>query len=42
MKGMRENILNCILKIIFQKIAEDGKLPNSFYEATIIYLILMA
>ena len=29
-----ENSLAIILKL-FQKIAEEGKLPNSFYEATI-------
>ena len=27
--------LTPILLIIFQKMAEEGKLPNSFYEATI-------
>ena len=37
----REELTPILLKL-FQKIAEDGKLPNSFYEATIIYLILMA
>ena len=30
----REELTPILLKI-FQKIAEDGKLPNSFYEATI-------
>ena len=34
----REEIASILLKL-FQKIAEEGKLPNSFYEATIITLI---
>ena len=31
----REKLTPCLLKV-FQKISEEGKLPNSFYEATII------
>ena len=30
----REKLTPCLLKV-FQKISEEGKLPNSFYEATI-------
>ena len=33
-KKLREALTLILLKL-FQKIAEDGKLPNSFYEATI-------
>ena len=33
-KKLREE-LTPILPKLFQKIAEDGKFPNSFYEATI-------
>ena len=36
----REELTPIVLKL-FQKIAEDGKLPNSFYEATLYHLITL-
>ena len=33
----REELMSILLKV-FQKIAEEGTLPNSFYEATIILI----
>ena len=37
-KKFREELTPILLKL-FQKIEEEGKLPNSFYEATIITLL---
>ena len=34
----REELTSILLKV-FQKIAEEGKLPNSFYEATITLIL---
>ena len=38
-KNFREEVTPILLKL-FQKIAEEGKLPNSFYEATITLVFL--
>ena len=37
-KKFREGITSILLKL-FQKIAEKGKLPDSFYEATITLIL---